>query len=90
MATDFNELLKFIAQDANTDQIKQIVNAVNFRRDILNRQNKFMFKVGQKVCFTKRDGVVETGMVQKVAIKKAQVKVSNTLWTVPFNMLKAA
>lgn len=86
-----SDISTYIALEATSEEIEAFITAIKFRRESLSRANKFAFKVGQKVSFNnRRAGKTETGSIVKIAIKKAQVKVGNTTWTVPFNMLQAA
>lgn len=73
----------------SNQELDGIVMALKFARAQLGKQVRRSLKVGEQVKFSGRNGV-SVGVLTKVAIKYATVKVGTALWRVPMNMLEAA
>jgi hypothetical protein len=81
-----------IGGDFTATDLASIEDAVRFAKARLARTNAFAFRAGSRVALThsKLGGRV-TGTVQKVKIKKADVKLdSGQLYSVPLSMLSVA
>lgn len=72
------------------DELTSINQAVMFARSQLARQNKRSLAVGDTVKFRGRGGMIETGTLTKIMIKRALVKTPMTTWRVPMSMLESA
>lgn len=72
------------------DELTSMSQAIVFARAQLIRQNKRSLAVGDTVKFRGRSGLIETGTLTKIMIKKALVKTPTLTWRVPMSMLEAA
>ncbi len=78
------------------DELNQIGEAIKFARSQLTRQNTGSLVVGTSVKFTKQNGAIVYGTVDKVNRKFIHVRETNPgrltagIWRVPANMLEAA
>lgn len=72
------------------DELLSITQAVTFARSQLIRKNKRTLAVGDAVKFRGRSGIVESGVLTKIMIKKALVKTPTITWRVPMSMLESA
>lgn len=70
------------------DELNEIAQAVVFARTQLAKDNKSKFVVGNQVKFKGRRGNMEVGVIVKLKIKNASVRVGLTNWNVPVNMLE--
>ena len=81
-----------IAGTWTATDLASIEDAVRFAKSKVARTNAFTFRTGSRVALThaKLGGRV-TGTVQKVKIKKADVKLdSGQIYSVPLSMLSVA
>jgi hypothetical protein len=68
--------------------LNSMIDAVKFKRKLLNDRSKASLRVGDTVNFTStRTGQNITGRVRKIAIKYVTVDTGQTIWRVPANML---
>ena len=64
--------------------MSSVVDAVKFRRNQLHFSDAQSLRVGDKVSFNGRRGVVEKAVVEKIKIKNVLVRTtSGTRWNVP-------
>jgi len=69
-------------------ELNSMVDAIKFKRKIMNERAKAGLMVGDTVNFTStRTGRNVTGTVTKIAIKYVTVRTLEGLWRVPANML---
>ena len=72
-------------------ELNSMVDAIKFKRKIMNERAKASLVVGDTVNFTStRTGRNVSGTVTKIAIKYVTVSTSQGLWKVPANMLEVA
>ena len=68
----------------NNDELNKVVEAVKLRRNQLHFTDAHNLKFNDRVSFTGRHGITETGTVQKVKIKYVLVKTDRgQRWNVP-------
>ena len=68
----------------NSDELNKVVEAVKLRRNQLHFQDAHNLKFNDRVSFTGRHGITETGTVQKVKIKYVLVRTdSGQRWNIP-------
>ena len=73
------------------EQLDSVTSAVKFARSLLSRFNKRQLRIGTTVKWTNsRTGRMETGAVEKIAIKFVTVNTGAMRWKVPANMLEVA
>jgi|14BtaG_2_1085337.scaffolds.fasta_scaffold03914_3 hypothetical protein len=72
------------------DQCKELNERLTMQRTFLANQSVRSFVIGDNVTFTGRRGVVNTGKITKVNRRYIHVKVGNTNWKVPAEMLSMA
>ena len=82
-----NKRLQKIIEDINVlngTELSSVVDAVKMRRNQLHFSDAQSLRVGDKVSFNGRRGVVEKAVVEKIKIKNVLVKtISGTKWNVP-------
>jgi ribosomal protein L22 len=69
------------------DDLKILSDEISLRRNALSRQNMREISVGDQVQFTGRNGGIQTGRVEKKAIKYCTVDTGFGRWKVPASML---
>jgi len=74
--------------DLNNDDLNLIIEAVKFKRAQNGRQAARTLKIGERVQFNGRNGVV-VGKLEQIKIKKAIVVAGQTRWNVPLAMLES-
>lgn len=87
-----NQILDLMrSTDLSVDDLRKInAMAVQLSKTI-GRSNIHNFNVGDQVQFTNnKNGKVFVGRLIKINRTKAQVKVDNLVWNVPFSFLKSA
>lgn len=68
--------------------LNSMIDAVKFKRKLLNDRSKASLRVGDTVNFTStKTGQNVTGVITKIAIKYVTVRTVQGLWRVPANML---
>ena len=82
-----NKKLQKILEDIykmDSAEIQSVVDAVKMRRNQLHFSDAQSLRVGDKVSFNGRRGVVEKAVVEKIKIKNVLVRTtSGTRWNVP-------
>ena len=82
-----NKRLQKIIEDINVlngTELSSVVDAVKMRRNQLHFSDAQSLKVGDKVSFNGRRGVVEKAVVEKIKIKNVLVRtLDGTRWNVP-------
>ena len=82
-----NKRLQKIIEDIyslDTTGIDSVVDAVKMRRNQLHFSDAQSLRVGDKVSFNGRRGIVEKAVVEKIKIKNVLVRTtSGTRWNVP-------
>ena len=87
------KLLKEISNIRTMDEINEAIRAIKAQRNVVIAQDVAIKKatlcVGQKV---KVNGskVNEVGVIEKIKIKKAVVRIDGQLWNCPLSMLECA
>lgn len=78
----------YIVENLNIDQIKSLYNLLNNRLNVLNRNIKNQFKVGEYVRFTTKSEQIVSGYIIKINPKTIRVKANNGVtWRVSPNLL---
>ena len=72
------------------DELTSISQAIVFARSQQARAVRRTLAVGDAVKFRGRSGIVESGVISKIMIKRALVKTPTTTWRVPMSLLEAA
>ena len=68
--------------------LASMIDAIKFKRKLLNERAKASLQIGDNVNFTStKTGRNITGVVTKIAIKYVTVRTLEGLWRVPANML---
>ena len=68
----------------NSDELNSVIDAVKLRRNQLHSLDAHSFKIGDKVSFKGRHGVIEKATVEKIKIKYVLVRtMSGQRWNVP-------
>ena len=68
----------------NSDELNRVIDAVKLRRNSLHAIDAHSLKIGDRVFFTGRHGVLEHGTVEKIKIKYVLVRTdSGQRWNVP-------
>ena len=82
-----NNKVQKIIQDISTLnglEVNSVVEAIKMRRNQLHFSDAQSLRVGDKVSFNGRRGVVEKAVVEKIKIKNVLVRTtSGTRWNVP-------
>ena len=85
-------IIKNIRAIENTDELREIANALHQHRTYMNAQATRNFVVGDKVEFEGRYGKMVQGIVRKVKIKNIIVEECNSQfggrWNVSSSLLK--
>ena len=85
-------IIKNIRAIENTDELREIANALHQHRTYMNAQATRNFVVGDKVEFQGRYGKIVQGIVRKVKIKNIIVEETNKpyggRWNVSASLLK--
>tara|TARA_X000000950_G_scaffold286994_1_gene397604 strand:+ start:1619 stop:1900 length:282 start_codon:yes stop_codon:yes gene_type:complete len=85
-------IIKNIRAIENTDELREIANALHQHRTYMNAQATRNFVVGDKVEFQGRYGKMVQGIVRKVKIKNIIVEETNKpyggRWNVSASLLK--
>ena len=77
-------------KSADNETLNVIITQINRRRSALQEEAIDNFVVGQDVEFTKKDGGIVQGVVQKINRKSIHVKTDLVLWKVSPSLLRAA
>jgi hypothetical protein len=69
-------------------ELSSIIDAVKWARASLSKSVKNQLSIGDRVKFTSsKNGIIYTGIVNKIAIKYVTVNTTMGLWRVPASML---
>ena len=68
-------------------ELREISELIQIRKDTLGKSRMREMKVGDKVSFEKKNGVIVNGTIRKKNIKRIVVDTPEGGWNVPANML---
>jgi hypothetical protein len=68
-------------------ELREISELIQMRKDMLGKNKMREMKVGDKVSFEKKNGVIVNGTIRKKNIKRIVVDTPEGGWNVPANML---
>jgi len=68
-------------------ELREISELIQIRKDMLGKNKMREMKVGDKVSFEKKNGVIVSGTIRKKNIKRIVVDTPEGGWNVPANML---
>jgi hypothetical protein len=71
------------------DELTRVIDAVKYARSANARKAANTLRLGQRVSFNGRNGLV-IGTLEQIKIKKAIVNTGVQRWNVPLAMLEAA
>ena len=88
------KLLKEISNIRTMDEINEAIRAIKAQRNVVIAQDAAIKKatlcVGQKVKVNGSKNFNEVGVIEKIKIKKAVVRIDGQLWNCPLSMLECA
>ena len=88
------KLLKEISNIRTMDEINQAIRAIKAQRNVVIAQDAAIKKatlcVGQKVKVNGSKNVNEVGVIEKIKIKNAVVRIDGQLWNCPLSILECA
>ena len=82
-----NDRLVIDINNSSFEDLKDISDLIQMRKDKLGKDRMNELKVGDKVEFTTRAGKKVTGTIRKKNIKRLVVDTPEGGWNVPANML---
>jgi len=82
-----NDRLVIDINNSSIEDLKDISDLIQMRKDKLGKDRMNELKVGDKVEFTTRAGKKVTGTIRKKNIKRLVVDTPEGGWNVPANML---
>ena len=77
-------------KSADNETLNVIITQINRRRSALQEEATDNFVVGQDVEFTRKDGDIVRGSIQKINRKTIHVKTDLVLWKVSPSLLRTA
>lgn len=77
-------------KNADNETLNVIITQINRRRSALQEEATDNFVVGQDVEFTRKDGDIVRGSIQKINRKTIHVKTDFVTWKVSPSLLRAA
>ena len=77
-------------KNADNETLNVIITQINRRRSALQEEATDNFVVGQAVEFTRKDGEIIQGSIQKINRKTIHVKTDFVTWKVSPSLLRAA
>ena len=77
-------------KSADNETLNLIITLINRRRSVLQEEATDNFIVGQDVEFTRKDGDIVKGKIQKINRKTIYVKTDLVTWKVSPSLLRAA
>jgi hypothetical protein len=77
-------------KNADNETLNAIITQINRRRSALQEEAIDNFVVGQAVEFTRKDGDIVRGSIQKINRKTIHVKTDFVTWKVSPSLLRAA
>lgn len=88
------KLLKEISNIRTMDEINQAIKAIKAQRNVVIAQDAAIKKatlcVGQPVRVNGSNNFNKVGIIEKINIKKAIVKIDGQLWNCPLSILECA
>ena len=85
-----NDRLVIDINNSSFEDLKDISDLIQMRKDKLGKDRMNELKIGDKVEFTTRAGKKVTGTIRKKNIKRLVVDTPEGGWNVPANMLTLA
>jgi len=85
-----NDRLVIDINNSSIEDLKDISDLIQMRKDKLGKDRMNELKIGDKVEFTTRAGKKVTGTIRKKNIKRLVVDTPEGGWNVPANMLTLA
>ena len=73
--------------NSSFEELREISELIQIRKDTLGKSRMREMKVGDKVSFEKKNGVIVNGTIRKKNIKRIVVDTPEGGWNVPANML---
>lgn len=87
-------LLNAINQISTTEEMNEVIDLIRLKqkqiRDMKSSKVKSSLKVGMKVKIDGSRNGVQFGVVEKIKLKKAIVKIDGRLWDCPLTIIEAA
>lgn len=87
-------LLNAINQISTTEEMNEVIDLIRLKqkqiRDMKSSKVKSSLKVGMKVKIDGSKNGVQFGVVEKIKLKKAIVKIDGRLWDCPLTIIEAA
>lgn len=77
-------------KNADNETLNVIITQINRRRSALQEEATDNFVVGQDVEFTRKDGDIVRGSIQKINRKTIHVKTDFVTWKVSPSLLRAS
>tara|TARA_R110000751_G_C13415268_1_gene439568 strand:- start:44 stop:328 length:285 start_codon:yes stop_codon:yes gene_type:complete len=89
METKMNkmEVMKISIFGSNREEINEIVELIQIRKEMLSKEKMNKLEVGDKVFFVKKNGIKVNGVITKKNIKRLVVDTDQGSWNVPASML---
>ena len=88
------KLLKEISNIRTMDEINDAIRAIKAQRNVVVAQDAAIKKatlcVGQKVRVNGSKNFNEVGVIEKIKVKNAIVKIDGQLWNCPLSILECA
>ena len=88
------KLLKEISNIRTMDEINDAIRAIKAQRNVVIAQDAAIKKatlcVGQEVRVNGSKNVNEIGVIEKIKIKNAVVRIDGQLWNCPLSILECA
>jgi len=82
-----NDTIAVEIHNSSINELKEISELIQMRRDKIAKDTMRELKVGDKVTFENKNGKVITGTIRKKNIKRLVVDTPEGGWNVPANML---
>ena len=81
------EVMKISILGSNREEINEIVELIQIRKEMLSKEKMNKLEVGDKVFFVKKNGIKVNGVITKKNIKRLVVDTDQGSWNVPASML---
>ena len=81
------EVMKISIFGSNREEINEIVELIQIRKEMLSKEKMNKLEVGDKVFFVKKNGIKVNGVITKKNIKRLVVDTDQGSWNVPASML---
>ena len=88
--TNLVKFAEMISDINSTSDLRQISKMLSAQHDVLCRRAQMIFKVGDPVRFTRRNGTIIEGTITKICPKNIKVHSGFTDWTVSPTLLEPA